>query len=167
MESQKLENPRIIEWADELKVAIALVQVLDQSLDWYLLFKVVDNQIEVIYRNKPVRDKIATRKECVITSHCFEFSDLQKEILEVYETKIEKNIPYYVLSCSCIPETIYFNVQIYRNNGHVVLCARDLTKMLTENVKELTKASKRLDGLLHKDNTKCQSVNSKSLKMNS
>lgn len=145
--------PKFIEWADELKTAVALIQILDDSLDWYILFHVKDDEIGVIYRNRKVRDKIKNL-ECVFKEggfqHCHEFFDLKDQILEAYRGQKEISIPNYILNCGCQEESRYFNIQIYRNNGHVVLCARDMTDILTENAKSLRVATSKLDGLIDK-----------------
>jgi hypothetical protein len=124
------------------------IHILEESKDWYLLYSVVDDNLEIKYRNKAVNScVIRGSKFC---KNCWLFDDLKQNIIEVYNTKEPQFISNYILTCPGTEEKRYFDIQIYRSNGHVVLCARDQTDILTSNVKALRDTDKKLDSIIKK-----------------
>lgn len=124
------------------------INILEESKDWYILYSVVGDNLEIKYRNKSV--SVCLGKESQSCKNCMVFADLKQNIIDVFNSKESQFISNYILTCPGTEEKRYFDIQIYRSNGHVVLCARDQTNILTSNVKALRDVDKKLDSIIKK-----------------
>lgn len=113
-----------------------LIQVLERSEDWYIVVSVKDNQAIVEYSNKEMKRNCPGH--CAV--HAFEdqnnlfscaaFKKLVPTILAVSKTKQKVHIPEYKFNCIHAENFKFVDLQIYANNGHVVICARDLSPIV-------------------------------------
>lgn len=136
-----------------------LVQVLENSEDWYIIIKVESGGLIVKYTNKQMHAQCpgecaihAFSNECDNLENCAAFKPLVPIIRKVHETRQRTNIPQYEFKCIHRLDFKFVDLQIYRNNGHVVLCARDLSPNIYNLRTAAANLSKRLDYLLENSN---------------
>lgn len=132
-----------------------LYQILERSVDWYLVLKPVDGKLITCYANKVMRDnctRVCAEAALEIGhefSSCPAFSNLTKLIWQVVNTKDIVHQPEYKFVChQAIPK--YLDLQIYTNNGHIIICGRDLEPILYTLRISTAQLNEQLDTLIHK-----------------
>ena len=110
-----------------------LLGILENSVDWYLVLKIQDKDAIIEYVNKVMRDSCPTHHliDGQSLSICPEFSKLFGTVLQVAKTKERVNFPQYVIPYNDNVTKI-LDLQVYANNGNVVICGRDLEPVIYE-----------------------------------
>jgi hypothetical protein len=109
-----------------------LIGILENSVDWYLVLKIVSQQnIELVYANKVARENCSYLTAGSNILSCADFSSLFGSILQVAQTRERMNFPQYVVKNGDGVLKV-LDLQIYANNGNVIVCGRDLEPIIYE-----------------------------------
>ena len=133
-----------------------LIQILEKSMDWYLVLAVDTNTntITTIYSNHAMMENCGSvcstqpLNPLSIFDNCGAFAPLKDTILQVYQTKKSVHIPEYIFGCVNKEEQKVLDLQIYTNNGHVVLCGRDLSPIYQNIRTEAARLVQQMDQLI-------------------
>lgn len=133
-----------------------LIQVLERSEDWYMVVEVKDSKVLVQYSNN--RMKTNCLGQCAVhaleesneLNQCHAFYELIPLIIEVSKTKTKKHISEYKFKCLHREDFKFVDLQIYPNNGHIVICARDLSPIIYNIRTATAQLNSKLDELINK-----------------
>ncbi len=130
-----------------------LFEVLERSADWYLVLQLKDDKLITCYANQIMRTNCqGTCLENALTfgenfSSCPAFSKLYDTAITVAKTKTSVHIPEFIFTChNSSPK--FLDLQVYTNNGHVVICGRDLEPVLYNLRKSTALLNEKLDEML-------------------
>jgi hypothetical protein len=135
-----------------------LLGILENSIDWYLVLDIhPDETITVNYVNKIMFmncEHVCANsfiKTGMNFRNCVGFNNLVDTVLQVYKTKERVNFPQYFFKCEhngTIKKAKILDLQIYPNNGNIVICGRDLEPMIYEFRANVALLSHKLTALL-------------------
>lgn len=126
----------------------ALLQILERSQDWYIVVKVENEDIRLMYANQLVKENCVECAEYSVhplLNSCTPFVSLVKVIKQVAQTRERVDIAGFLFKSK--PNKI-LDLQIYSDNGHVIVCGRDVALTMSNLRANLIMMNAKLDTML-------------------